>query len=166
MHHVVEIILRTFVAFIFLILLGPLIGKQLISQNGYLPFIGAITLGSVAGNMIFNTKIPFGYFVLSMALFSGIILAFSYIAMKSNRARKWVIGEPKVFVEKGKLLENQLRNSFYTRDMLEQGLRKKDVFDLNEVEYAILETDGSLSVIKKTPHSSTVKSNLTGSKPG
>ncbi|WP_123041086.1 DUF421 domain-containing protein [Cohnella candidum] len=151
MHEVTEIILRGIVAFVFLILLGPMIGKQLISQNGYLPFIGAITLGSVAGNLIFNIKIRFGYFLLSMAVFSTIILAFSYIAMKSSHTRKWVNGEPRVLIEKGKILENQLKKSLYTQDMLEQGLRKKDVFDLNEVEYAILETDGSLSVIKKAP---------------
>lgn len=160
MDDLTEILVRSLVAFLFLIAIGPMVGKQLISQMSYHQFIAAITLGSIAGNTVFNLKVPFGYFLFAMVVFTLITLGFSYIQLKSRRARGWVAGSATVLVENGRPLEENMKRSFVTLDDLHQGIRKKGIFDLNEVEYAVLETDGSISVRKKERYRSVILADL------
>ncbi|WCN39179.1 DUF421 domain-containing protein [Aneurinibacillus uraniidurans] len=149
MSDIIEIMMRAFVAFLSLMLLAHVIGKQMIAQMTYHQFVAAITLGSIAGNTVFNIKIKFLYFVISLLIFSGIALALTFLALRSRKARKWIVGEPTVVIQNGKILEQNMRKLKYTFDSLNQGLREKDIFNVEEVDYAILETNGTLSVLKK-----------------
>jgi uncharacterized membrane protein YcaP (DUF421 family) len=160
MNELTEIIVRGVVAFLFLMLLAQIIGKQLIGQMSYHHFIATISLGSIAGNTVFNVRIKFLYFILAYVIFSVMTLAFTYVSMKTRIARKWITGEPKVVIENGAILEHNMKKVFYTLDALNQGLRKKDIFNISEVEYAVLEPDGSLSVLKKAAYRSVQKSDL------
>ncbi|WP_212774624.1 YetF domain-containing protein [Polycladomyces abyssicola] len=72
-----------------------------------------------------------------------------YLALKSRTIKRWVIGEPVTLIDKGKILEKNLAKIHMSLEVLSQSLRRKDIFDINEVECAILETDGELSVLKK-----------------
>lgn len=68
--------------------------------------------------------------------------------MRSRKIRKWFAGKPTVVIENGKILEQNLRKIQFTLDTLSQELREKDIFDIEEVQYAILELNGKLSVLK------------------
>lgn len=160
MTEVAEIIVRSITAFLFLMILAYMIGKQMIGQMSYHHFVAAITFGSIAGNTAFNIKIKFIYFILSLFIFSLITLGFTYVSIKSRKARKWITGEPAVLIEDGKIAEHTMEKLCFSIDLLNQGLRKKDVFDLNEVQYAVLERDGSLSVLKKPDFRSVTKKDL------
>lgn len=160
MTEITEIIIRGITAFLFLMVLAYLIGKQMMGQMSYPHFVAAITLGSIAGNTVFNIKIKFLYFIVSLVIFSLITLGFTYMSIKSNKARKWIDGEPAVLIENGKIAEQTMEKLCFSIDFLNQGLRKKDVFDLNEVEYAVLERDGSLSVLKKPDFRNVTKKDL------
>lgn len=61
----------------------------------------------------------------------------------------WVEGTPTVLIESGKILEDNLKKNNLTMDSLNQLLRQKDIFDLNEVEHVLLEINGKISVMKK-----------------
>lgn len=134
----IEIIIRVFVAFIATLIITRLIGKQMIAQLTYHDFVAAITIGSIAGNLAFNIKIRFFYFILSLALFSGIALIVTLISLKSKKMNRLLSGEPIIVVENGAVLEDNLRKMNYTLDALDLGLREKGVFDRNEVEKAVL----------------------------
>ncbi|WP_047153156.1 DUF421 domain-containing protein [Aneurinibacillus tyrosinisolvens] len=156
----IEIVIRTFTSFALFIIIMHILGKQLVGQITYHYFIAAITLGSIAGNMAFNIKIKFLYFIISMLLFSAIAFALAFLTLKSSTIRRWISGDPAVIIQNGKLLEDNMKKAKYTLDVLNQGLREKDIFDIEEVEHAVLEVNGKLSVLKKPEYRGVTRQDL------
>ncbi|MEH7250472.1 DUF421 domain-containing protein, partial [Neobacillus niacini] len=83
------------------------------------------------------------------------------VAVRNPRFRKWIAGEPATIIQKGQILEESMKQMGYSLESLKQALRGKDIFNLEEVEYAILEINGSLSVLKKQQYHNTTKQDLT-----
>jgi uncharacterized membrane protein YcaP (DUF421 family) len=149
MDEIMDVLLRTLAAFVLIMIIARVLGKQTISQMTYHDFVAAITLGAITGNLAFNTKINHWTIIASLFLFSGIAFLFTFISLKSRKSRKWLSGKPTMVIENGKILENNLRKLHLTLDTLNQELREKDIFDIQEVEYAVLELNGRVSVLKK-----------------
>ncbi|WP_373430046.1 DUF421 domain-containing protein [Paenibacillus sp. GD4] len=149
-----EVILRTILAFCWLWAYTKLLGRRLISHSSHHLFVLSMTLGTIGGNMAFNINIKMQYFLLSLLLISGIGYSLMQLSLKSQTARKLISGEPVVIIKDGLLVEENLLKYKYSMEALEQGLRGKDVFDVKEVEYAILEINGALSVLKKKEYRS------------
>jgi uncharacterized membrane protein YcaP (DUF421 family) len=149
MDEIIDVLLRTITAFVLIMIIARVLGKQTISQLTYHDFVAAITLGAITGNLAFNTKLNHWNLVVSLLLFSGIAYLFTYISLKSRKSRKWLSGKPSIVIENGKILENNLKKLRLTLDTLIQELREKDIFDIQEVEFAILELNGRISVLKK-----------------
>lgn len=160
MPDLLDIIVRTSIAFLVLMIIAHILGKQMISQMTYHDFIAAITLGSITANMAFNLQIKLVYMLTAIIVFSLITLLLTLVALKNRASRKWISGDPTVIIENGKILESNLKTLKYTMDSLNQALREKDIFNIEEVEYAILESDGHLSVLKKTPYQNIIKKDL------
>ncbi|QGQ45579.1 DUF421 domain-containing protein [Metabacillus sediminilitoris] len=155
-----EVIIRTLAAFVLLICIAHLLGKQTISQMTYHDFIASITLGSIAGNLTFNTSIRFSNFITALIIFSTIIFLATLVSLKNRNARAFLNGEPTVVIQDGKILEKNMGKLKFTIDSLNQALRGKEIFDIDEVEYAIVEAGGHLSVLKKPPHRNVTKKDL------
>ena len=98
------------------------------------------------------------YFTL--IIFSGILYILTFVALKSRKARKWVSGKPTVVIENGKILEQNLRKLKLTLDTLSQELREKNIFDFGEVDYAVLELNGKISVLKKPEYLPVIRKDL------
>ncbi|WP_180954062.1 DUF421 domain-containing protein [Bacillus sp. M6-12] len=145
----VEIIIRTLTAFVLLWLFVQIYGKQVIAQKTYHLYIASITMGTIAGNLAFNIKIRFFYFILSIVTMGLIVIILNAIALKSRKYRQWISGKPTTVIDQGLVLETNMQQMGYSLDSLTQALRQKDVFDIEEVEQAVLEVNGSLSVLKK-----------------
>lgn len=160
MPQMVEIFIRTFVAFVWLWVFTQLIGKQIIAHSNYHLFVLSIVIGTIAGNMAFNISIKFLYFLLSLFVMSGIGYILTLVSLSNKQARRWISGEPTIIIKDGNLLEQNMKKCKYTQDSLQQGLRGKDIFDLKEVEVAILETNGSLSVLKKQDYRNVTNKDL------
>ncbi|MFD0677777.1 MULTISPECIES: DUF421 domain-containing protein [unclassified Paenibacillus] len=156
----IEIFGRTILAFAALLLIARILGKQTISNMTFHDFATGITMGAVAANLAFNEKIQAWYFILSLAVFTLTSYIMSVVALKFPNTRKWVSGGPTVIIEKGKILEDNMRKLHYTLDSLNQSLREKDVFNIEEVDYAILETNGKLSVRKKDKYLALIKKDM------
>jgi uncharacterized membrane protein YcaP (DUF421 family) len=84
--------------------------------------------------------------ILTLAIFQVFI---SYLSLKSKKIREWADGKPVVIVEKGKILDDQMAKARYNMDDLMIQLREKNIADVSDVEFAILETTGKLSVFPK-----------------
>lgn len=156
----VEIIIRTIIAFSILWVFVHLLGKQTIAQRTYHLYIASITMGTIGGNLAFNIKIKFLYFIISIFLMGSIVFVLNMLSVRSNRLRRWIAGEPATLIKEGKILEETMKRMGYSLDSLKQALRAKDVFNLEEVECAILEINGSLSVLKKPSYRSVTKQDL------
>jgi uncharacterized membrane protein YcaP (DUF421 family) len=154
------IIMRTITAFIILWIFVHILGKRTIFQKTYHLFIATITMGTIAGNLTFNYKISFLYFVLSFVIMGSIIFTLNILSVKSQRFRERIAGKPVTLIHQGKILEESLQKIGFSIDMLKQALRGKDIFNMDEVEWAILEVNGSLSVLKKAEYQSITRKDL------
>ncbi len=142
---------RTSASFILLVLLTFGIGKHINSHKNHFSFALSITIGSYVANMGFDTNLKF---TEMLSAFLVLILLFYFFMVSSSRSRvlrKLLSGRPTVLIEKGKLLDNNMKKIKFTIDDLNQSLREKDIFNISEVEYALLEVSGQLSVLKKKP---------------
>lgn len=144
-----EIILRSLIAFSVLFIGARILGKQTISQMTIFDFIAAITLGGITANLASNEKIEVHHAIISFSTFVMIIFLLAFISLRNKKGRKLFAGDPTVIIENGKILESNMKKMRYTLDYLNQQLREKDVFDIGTIQYALVETNGSLSVLKK-----------------
>jgi uncharacterized membrane protein YcaP (DUF421 family) len=120
-----------------------------LSNMNFLEFITAVILGAIGANFAFNEKIQVIHLMISLSVFTLTSYFLSKLLVRFRKMRMWTEGTPSVLVEGVKILEGNLNNNNLTLDTLNQLLRQKDIFNINEVEYAILEINGKLSVKKK-----------------
>ncbi len=144
--------LRTIAAFLLLLVMSRILGKQTISNMTFHDFVSSITLGAIAANLAFNDKIGPWHVVLSLFVFFAISYIVSYAVLKNRTWSRWASGTPTVVIENGKVLEGNMGKIRYTMDSLVQSLREKNIFNIEEVEYAVLEDHGKLSVKKKSEY--------------
>ncbi|MBU8880171.1 DUF421 domain-containing protein [Bacillus sp. FJAT-29790] len=143
------IVVRTIFAFILFMFIAHFLGKQTISRMTSHLFIAAVTFGSFTANLAFNIRNEAWQVATAMITFFLIALTMTILSLKSRKARKWLSGNPTVVIENGKILEENLRGHRFTIDSLNHALRQKGVFDFHEVQYAVLEPNGELSILKK-----------------
>lgn len=156
----IEIIFRTLAAFFVLMIIARTLGKQTIAQMTFFDFAAAITVGSIAGALAFNMSVKFFDPLLALVLFAGVTFLTQYISLKSRKARKLLAGDPTVVIQNGKILENNMKKMRYSLDYLNQELREKNVFDIREVLFAILEVNGQLTVLKKPQYRNVTRQDL------
>ncbi|MDI3280320.1 MAG: DUF421 domain-containing protein [Bacillota bacterium] len=138
--------------FIYLALWGAvrLMGKQQIGELTSYDFAVSITFGSLAAHPIVAGEISVGATVISMATLVFWNLAFAFLSMKSPAFGRWVMGSPLVLIRDGLVSKHNLTKARYTLDDLLSLLRLKGVPNPADVEVAVLETNGQLSVIRKS----------------
>lgn len=145
----IVIIIRALGAVVMLFLLTRILGKKQISQLTFFEYTTGIALGDMVGFM--STDLESNYFhgILGLMVWFLVPLIFETLSLKSKTLRLWLEGRATVFVKDGKVLEDNLKKERYTADELMEQLRQKNVFNTNEVEFAVLETSGDLSVLLK-----------------
>lgn len=134
-----------------LVILSRSIGRKLLAQMSYFDFTVAITIGSISGSYVVQ-MIEGMWVLIAPLLLTLLAISFDYIHLKSLNLRKITEGEPVVVIQNGQILEKSLKKLRYHIDNLESQLRDKGVFDFNEVEFAVLEPHGQLSVLKKSQY--------------
>lgn len=144
-----NVMLRSLFFLVVLFFITKLLGKKQISQLSFFEYITGITIGNIGAELA--TKVEHSLFngVVSIATFSLAPFIAGFISMKSRPFRNFVEGKGTVFIQDGKLLEDNLKKEKYTIDELLELLRKKDVFNVSDVEYAVLEATGDLNVLLK-----------------
>lgn len=115
----------------------------------YFDFVVGITIGSISGSYVVQ-MVKGMWILIAPVLLTLCAIAFDYIHLKKLRLRKLAEGEPVIVIQNGNIMEDNMRKLRYHLDDLEMQLRDKGVFDFNEVEFAVLESHGQLSVLKKT----------------
>ncbi|MEW9121663.1 MAG: DUF421 domain-containing protein [Thermotaleaceae bacterium] len=126
-----------------------IMGKRPIGELPVFDFITIIVMGAIVGADIADPEIkhlPTAFAVVVLALFQRLI---SYTIVQSKRVRKWISFEPTVVVQNGKILFKSLQKIHYTLDEVLMLLREKDIFDIDNVAFAIIEANGNMSVLKK-----------------
>lgn len=156
----IAITFRVCLALVTLFLFTKFLSKRSLARLTYFDYLAVVTLGTLAGNLTFNTKIAILDFLLAMILITIIIRIISYLAIKSNFYRNKIAGHPTVLIRNGKILEEKMHELNYSYDYLFLQLRQHDIFNLAKVEFAILEANGELSVQLKSQYRSVTPQDL------
>lgn len=146
----VSAVFKTLIAFAGILVYARLLGKQQMSQMTFYDYVTGITFGNIASTMAFDEGHKTWMFLWVLTLFFVLSYFTGFITEKSRPLRKLIEGEPTILVHNGKIMEHNMNKSHYNMENLMMQLREKDVFNLADVEYAIAETDGILTVLKKS----------------
>ena len=140
---------RVIVLYLLVFFVIRLTGKRQISELQPFDLVVTLLIADLASEPASNTGVPLIYGIVPILALFLLQQCISYLSLKSEGVRKLVCGQSVVLVSRGVVQEVALRGSRYTLSDLMEQLRSKDVFELADVEYAILETNGELSVLLK-----------------
>ena len=141
---------RTLILYFLVVVVMRIMGKRQIGQLQPFELVVAIMISELASVPMQNTGIPLINGIIPILTLLIAQVTMSFVSLKSSKARAFICGKPSILIENGKLNESALRNEMYTlTDLLEQ-LRSKDISNIGDVEFAILETNGQLSVLPKS----------------
>ena len=143
---------RAILSLITLFLVTKMLGKKQVSQLSLFDYVIGISIGNFAAEMTINLETNEINGILAVVLFGVFAYFISYLTMKSIYLRRFFMGTPTIIIEKGKILESNMKKiKLDINDLLEE-LRTKGYFNLEEVEYAIMEVNGEVSVLPKSKY--------------
>ncbi|SDJ85355.1 DUF421 domain-containing protein [Sediminibacillus albus] len=148
----IVVIVRVVISFFTLLIFTRLLGKQEVGQLTFFDYINGITIGSIAATLATDLSArAWTHWVglVGYALLTGLL---QYITIKNRYLGKVLDGEPTVVIEDGKILEKNLNQMRVKIGELMTLLRAQKVFDITQVEYAIFEINGELSVKQKAEY--------------
>jgi uncharacterized membrane protein YcaP (DUF421 family) len=143
------ILFRTVFLYLLILLIFRLMGKREIGELSILDLVVYIMIAEMASMAIENTKDPLINTLLPIGIFVIIQIALAMLSLKSKKFRDIVDGKPTIIINNGKIDEKAMRSQRYNFDDLLLQLREKDVGNIADVEYAILEPSGTLSIFQK-----------------
>lgn len=147
--HMLTLFLRAVFLDLFVLLILRLTGKRQVSDLQPYDLLMTLIIADLASTAIADTDIPLLYSVVPILALYLVQQLIAKLCLKSSAMRRIICGTPQILILDGVLQEKIMRRTNYTvRDLLDN-LRSKDIFDVGEVAYAILETNGSLSVLEK-----------------
>ena len=138
--------LRTVVLYLVLIAVIRLMGKRQVGQMEPSEFVVTMLVANLASIPMQDGGIPLSSGLVPILTVLGLELVLSALVLKSMCLRRLLCGKPVILIENGRILQNNLRRTRITLDELTGQLREKDVLQVGAVQYAILETNGNLSV--------------------
>lgn len=158
--HLWDIILRSALSFFSILILARIIGKKQLGHLTFFHYITGITIGSIAAEISVQKKTVFWDGLLSLACWTFLTLLVSYIALKSTKIRQLVDDRPTIIIQNGTIIESGLKKARLHTDEVAMLLREQGIFSFDEVLYAVFETNGELSVLKKPAKSPSTKQDV------
>ena len=143
------ILIRTIILYFLVLVVMRAMGKREISQMQPFEFVISIMIADLASTPMSEVGIPLIYGVIPILGLLSIHILISIINMKSIKLREIICGKPRILIYRGKIDENALIKENLTINELQERLRANNVTSLSDVEYAILETSGEVTVITK-----------------
>ncbi len=146
---VVEGMLRSLLSFSVMLLITRIVGKKQLGQLNIFTYITGIVVGNMASEIIVRKEMPIIEGIIGIVSWSILVIIIEFISIKSVKARGMLNGSPSIVIRKGKIVEKTLKHLRLNVDDLTMLLRTNKVFSIVDVDYAILEANGDLSVLKK-----------------
>lgn len=145
----INIILKTFCLYIFIVLCYRIMGKKEVGELSIIDLIVTILIAELAAICIEKTKESIFISIVPIIVLVFIQIVLSYFSIKNEKIRNLIDGRPSIIIKKGKVNFSQMTKLRYSLDDLISQLREKGYKSIEEVDYAILENSGTLSVFKK-----------------
>lgn len=149
MHPVLTAPLRAVAAYLFLLLLARFMGRKMIAQMTFFDFTVGVTVGTVTANIAVGSNSTPLAAAAVLGMLATLTVAVDFTHIKSFMFTKAVDSEPIVLIERGKMVYENLQRARLPVSQLLMLLRQKRIFSMSDVDFAVLETDGKLSVLPK-----------------
>lgn len=146
----ITIIFRTFFFYFFIVFLYRIMGKREVGQLGIIDLIVSILIAEIVAISLDNTNDNIFMAIIPILLLVLCQIAMAFLSLKKRNIREMFDGTPSVIINNGKINIKEMIKQRYNLDDLLTQLREKDYRSLNEVDYAILENSGKLSIFKKS----------------
>ncbi len=143
------IFVRALILYIIVIFAIRLMGKRQLGELQPAELVTTILISNIASIPIEDTSMPMVMGIFPILTLISLDVIMSTICMKSKTIRRLVSGSPKIVIYDGKIDQKMMKNLRLTVDDLIESLREQAIFDIKEVQYAIMETTGNVSVMKK-----------------
>ena len=143
------VILRSIISLTVLFTVTKLLGKKQVSQLSLFDYVIGISIGNFAAEITINMETHFINGIIAMLVFGLMAYLVSVTTMKSIILRRFFMGVPTPIIQNGKIIESNLKHvKFDINDLLEE-CRSNGYFDISEIEYALMESKGTLSILPK-----------------
>lgn len=149
----VQIFLELIFGYIALFVLTKVMGKTQITQITPFDFVSALILGELVGNAVYDKEITISKVIFAVIVWGLLIFVTEILTQKKKGLRKLLEGEPSIVIRQGKIDYKVLKKAHLDINQLQHLLRAKGIFSIRECQYAILETDGAISVLRKSSYS-------------
>lgn len=149
MNHYASVTIELISGLVILFIITKILGKTQFSQITPFDFISALVLGELVGNAIYDHNTKLREIVFAAIIWGLLIYLIEFITQKFTKARRLLEGETSIVINQGKINYHVLKKSRMDINQLQSLLRQQGYFSIKEVEYAILETNGLVSVLPK-----------------
>lgn len=144
-----EIIVRTAIVYLFLIVVMRISGKREVGQMSILELIVVLLISDAVQNSMVGDNTTLWAGPVAVLTLLGLDYAFNLLTLRSKRLRHVIEGEPRLLIRDGKLLHKAIREEKVELDEVRRAIRAHGVSGIEDVQLAVLETDGTISVIPK-----------------
>lgn len=145
-----DIVIRAVIAYVFIIALLRVTGRRELSSMGPTDLVLLVVIGDLIQNGVTQSDLSVTGIVIAVTTFALLSVASSFLVYKSKRAQKIIEGTPLIVVQDGKLVEENLRSERMTIDDVMEEARAQQIENLDDIKWAVLESNGSLSFIKSS----------------
>lgn len=160
MSNFLNICFRTILVLIILFFITKMMGKKQISELNFFDYIVGITIGSIAADISLDIEKNMIAGIAALFIYGFISYIISFVSIKSILARRFFIGVPTVLVEKGKIIESGLKKSKIDVNDLLMEARENGYFNLDEIDYALMEVNGNISFLPKEKEKPVTKKDM------
>ena len=155
-----NICFRTILILIILFFITKMMGKKQISELNFFDYVVGITIGSIAADISLDIEKDMIAGIAALFIYGFISYIISFVSIKSILARRFFIGVPTVLVEKGKIIESGLKKSKIDVNDLLMEARENGYFNLDEIDYALMEVNGNISFLPKEKEKPVTKKDI------
>lgn len=160
MSNFLNICFRTILVLIILFFITKMMGKKQISELNFFDYVVGITIGSIAADISLDIEKNMIAGIAALFIYGFISYIISFVSIKSILARRFFIGVPTVLVEKGKIIESGLKKSKIDVNDLLMEARENGYFNLDEIDYALMEVNGNISFLPKEKEKPVTKKDI------
>ncbi len=154
------VIIRSVLLYFIIVLSLRLMGKKQLAQLQPSELVTTILISNIATLSLEDLSVPMIYGIIPILMIVSMDVIMSYIMLKSTNIRRMVTGTPQIIISDGKIDQQVMKRLRYTIDELMEAMRECMIFDLSEVQYAIVETTGKINFFQKSCYRNVEKNDL------
>lgn len=143
------VLIRAVILYILITFSLRLMGKRQLGELQPSELVVTILISNIAAIPVEDSSIPMIMGIVPILTLVCLDVVMSGVMLKSSKIRKLMIGSPRIIISEGKILQNEMKRLRYTVDDLTEAMRNQQIFDLTQIQYAIVETNGKINFLLK-----------------